>query len=81
MPHDKYKLYSPVQVARFLGVRTERVYQWCRTGELAGEDFSAQPGITSPRWRISPEAIEKFREGRRAKPSPAPTPRRRRLRR
>lgn len=74
------KLYTPVQTARALGVRTEKVYRWLRSGELPGEDFSESPGITRPRWRISPEAIEKFRQGRRAKPS-TPSMQRRRQRR
>lgn len=76
-----FKLYTPVQTARALGVRTEKVYQWLRTGELGGEDHSTSPGITRPRWKISPEAIDQFRQGRRAKPSTLPMRQRRHKRR
>lgn len=54
--------YTAQQVARYFGVADETVYAWIESGELVAVN-TAKHG-TRPRWRVAPEAIQKFEDQR-----------------
>ncbi|MEO0515274.1 MAG: helix-turn-helix domain-containing protein [Planctomycetota bacterium] len=55
---------TPPQIAAMLGVKSGKVLGWIRTGELEAWDSSINPGIGNPRWRVSIDALEAFRQRR-----------------
>lgn len=56
---------TPPELARRWGTNPSRVVSLIRRGELAAIDFSAEPGVGRPRWKVPPEAIAQF-EARRS---------------
>ncbi|MBX2852552.1 MAG: helix-turn-helix domain-containing protein [Phycisphaeraceae bacterium] len=71
--------FTPQELARHWRVRPSKIYTWLNSGELRGADMSLSPGITRPRWRISQEEADAFRDRRKAKPQPNSMQRRRRV--
>lgn len=69
--------FTPVQLAKAMGIRPAKVYAFIESGELVAEDWSEHPGIGRPRWRIPAESVIEFRHKRRSKPAPDPVQRRR----
>ena len=53
------KTFSPVQVAKMLGVSKNTVATWIRSGEIAAINVGRKPG-GRPRYRISQEALDAF---------------------
>ncbi|HAA50434.1 MAG TPA: DNA-binding protein [Planctomycetaceae bacterium] len=63
---------TPPQLARKLGVGTEKVLGWIRTGELRAINGATKPG-GRPRYLIDQADVELFEAARRVvpkKPSP-----------
>ncbi len=69
-------MLSPPMLAKRLGVSSDKVRDWIRSGQLAATDVSQKPG-GRPRFKISEEAIREF-EKKRQPEKPLPAPRRRR---
>jgi hypothetical protein len=69
---------TPPQLARRWSVDPEKILRLIRTGQLEAVNLATDPK-GRPRYRISPEAIERFVASRTTKP-PAPRQRRRRRR-
>lgn len=61
---------TPPQVAKTLGVGVDKVVGWIRSGQLAGANLG--DGQQRPRFRIGPEALERFLASRTMAP---PVPR------
>lgn len=55
------QLHRPSEVAEELGVDTDAIYEWIRTGELEAQDLGRG---SVPRWRIARSAIEAFKRKR-----------------
>jgi len=68
---------SANQLAKLLRNRPATVLGWIKTGELEAIDVSATPG-GKPRWRITPDAWDRFAASRAATPAPKRRKRRRR---
>jgi hypothetical protein len=68
---------SPAAVGDRLGVKTDIVLAWIAAGQLSAVNV-ASPDSTRPRWKISPEDLDRFLATRRNGPAPVPRPRRRR---
>jgi hypothetical protein len=66
------------EVASILRINASQVCALIATGQLRAFDVSAKPGKGKPRWRITPAALQDFRESRTTKPPSPPTRRRRR---
>jgi hypothetical protein len=70
-------IYStPIEYARRIRVKADTVRFWCDSGELRAVDVAAKQS-TRRRWKISPDAIVEFENGRGAQ-QPIPARRRRR---
>jgi excisionase family DNA binding protein len=50
---------TPPEIARRYRVKPSKVVRWIKSGELVGVDV-ADRGSKRPRFRVSPEALEKF---------------------
>ena len=70
MTPDPLKYVTPPTYARRIRVAREQVVLWIKSGELAALDSSDKPGISRPRWKISPAAIIEFESRRSASPPP-----------
>lgn len=75
---DPPRYITPPQYAEQLGVSPDKVRAWCASGAIRAIDVSEHPGVGRPRWRISPDAIAEWEEGRTAKPKTKPRRRARR---
>lgn len=69
--------YTPPQVAEKYGVKPETVRSWIASGELEAVNL-ASPKSTRSRWRVMPDALERFLAGRSNHKPEAAKPRRRR---
>ena len=73
MARTKRASFTPwltaTQVARTLRVNSDKIRSWIRSGELVAVDVSQSPG-GRPRWRITPDALDKFAERRAAVVAP-----------
>lgn len=69
--------WTPPKLARFVGVAAEKINKLITTGQLKAHNLAVNPR-GRPRWRISPEEVERFLEARSNKAPPPPKPRRRR---
>ena len=56
---------SPPQVAEMLGVGLAKIHYWILSGELDAVNLASDPG-KRPRWGITLESIERFKERRAA---------------
>jgi excisionase family DNA binding protein len=74
---EPVRYLSPPEYARRLGVKPEKVLAWIKSGELRSVNTAAKQS-SRPRWRISPESIVIFENGRAAQQPVAPRRRRRR---
>jgi excisionase family DNA binding protein len=63
---DQPLLLSAEQAGQSLGVKTETIYRWLKTGELDGMNVATNPN-GRPRWRISQAEVDRFRTTRTAK--------------
>jgi hypothetical protein len=71
---------KPPQIAKMLGVKTDKVLLWIRNAELKAINVAATQGIGSrPRYRVSSKDLDSFLL-RRAVMLPPQVPRRRRMR-
>jgi excisionase family DNA binding protein len=59
---------TPPQIAKRLGVASEKVIGWIDGGELRAVNLSA--GEVRPRWRIMPEDLAAFLASRANTPDP-----------
>ena len=59
---------TPPEYARRLGVKSDAIYAWIRSGELRAVDVSAKRG-GKPTWRIPVDAIVAFEESRTTRPA------------
>jgi len=75
MPSDPDRFLTPPEIARRLRVSPEKVLGWIRRAELTAINVS---NATRPRYRISPESLERFLRSREV---PSPPARRRYIRR
>lgn len=57
--------FTPPQVGKMLGINPSRVINFIRTGELEAYNVSTK---NQPRYRVSSEAIERFRKTRAVNP-------------
>jgi hypothetical protein len=55
--------FTPPQIARTRRIRVGKVLDWIRRGELVAVNLAEKRG-GRPRWRISPEALERFDQTR-----------------
>ena len=69
-------MLTPPKLAKRLGVSSDKVRDWIRSGQLAATDV-AKPTSTRARYKISEEAVREF-EKKRQPEKPPPSPRRRR---
>ena len=67
---------TTADVARIFRVSEDKVRRWLATGELVGTN-TATTLSGRPRWVITPEAIDAFKQRRTSAPTPV-TPRRKR---
>lgn len=65
------------EIATRLAVNNTKVLRWINDGELRAIDVSSKPGTGRPRWRVSPEWLKAFEDGRSNRP-PTPKPHKRR---
>lgn len=68
--------YTPPQIAKLLGVEDAKVVGWIKRGELRAVNVADKNG-KRPRWRISSEAFEDFKNGRASQPVAKPARRKR----
>lgn len=69
---------TPPQIAEQFGVAVEKVIAWIKSGELAAMNL-ANRGCRRPRYSITPDALDAFKQSRQVIPhSVAPTRRVRR---
>lgn len=59
--------FTPPKLARRWGCKPATVVALIRSGELVAFNL-AKPSCHRPRYRISPEAVERFEQGRAAVP-------------
>ena len=71
------KWLSPPQIAEDLGVAVEKVHTWIRAGELEAVNISTIVG-SRPRWKVSPDAFDRFLDTRRQRQPDKPMRRKRR---
>lgn len=62
-------------IAQIIGVKPNKVLNWINAGELEAVDVSAKHGKGRPRWRVSPEAFERFMAARSNRTATRSTPR------
>lgn len=67
---------TPPEIAKLLSVKPETVRAWIERRELEAVNLAA-PGTTRPRWRIMPDALERFLQSRSNRRVNRKTPRRR----
>jgi hypothetical protein len=72
-PESRY--VTPPALATLWGVTPEKVIDLIRAGELDAVNLASR-GSSRPRFRISPEAIQRFEHCRSIAPRPAAAPRR-----
>jgi excisionase family DNA binding protein len=65
---------SPRQAALRLGVRTSKVFAWIHSGELLAANLG---DCKTPRFKISPQALEQFLARRSVVPPAKPARKRR----
>ncbi|MEM8738957.1 MAG: hypothetical protein AAGG38_10845 [Planctomycetota bacterium] len=70
--------YTPPDLAKAEGVKPTKVLDEIRAGRLEAHDVSSKPGVGRPRYRITLEAIERWRKLRAAVPPATPAGRARR---
>ena len=63
-------------LAKRLGVKPCKVYTWIASGQLRAVNLAADQHGDRPRWKILPDDLREFLDGRAASPPP-PEPRRR----
>jgi hypothetical protein len=68
MPKPAY--VTPPELARLWRCSPEKIIDLIRSGQLDGIDLAA-PGSSRPRFRISPEAVQRFEHCRSVAPRPA----------
>lgn len=68
------KYLTPPELARELGVGTNKVLFWIESGELRAINV-ATSRKNRPRWAIEPEEIERFKASRSSAPQPKQAPR------
>ncbi|MEO0475401.1 MAG: helix-turn-helix domain-containing protein [Planctomycetota bacterium] len=56
--------YKPCELAKMMGIGKQKVYDLIHDGDLDAEDWRTS-NSTRPRYRITPEAFNEFREKRR----------------
>jgi hypothetical protein len=61
---------KPAEVAELWGTNPSLIH----SGELEAVDVSAEPSKGRPRWRITPDALERFAEKRSSRAKYAPEP-------
>ena len=71
MPSTTTKWLTPPNIAESLGVDPAKVLVWINSGELEASDVATKRG-GRPRWRVSPEALERFLENRKCSASSKP---------
>ena len=59
---------APREIARQLGISPEKVVGWIRSGQLMATNVG--DGAMRPRFRVSPEALERFLAARSTAPAP-----------
>lgn len=68
---DPDKWFTPPELAKQLGISSEKVLTWIRNGELRAVNVAA--GLAGrPRWRISSVAFEEFLKRRESGPPVVP---------
>ena len=55
-------------VAILLGTSPSRVCAFIHAGHLGAYDVSETPGRGRPRWRVTPESLQSFRDSRALRP-------------
>lgn len=70
--------FTPPQAAKLLGVKSDKVLTWIRSGELVAANLATDQNGERPRWRISEDDLGKFLLRRRHTAAVTPEPRRRR---
>jgi hypothetical protein len=63
------KTLTTAQLAARWGVKQSKVIALIRSGELEGFNVALKPD-GRPRFRVSPEAVQKFEERRAVQPAP-----------
>jgi hypothetical protein len=59
-------------IARMLGVDASKITALIKRGELEASNVAMNP-LGRPRFRVSPEALQRFLQRRSTVPAPAPT--------
>jgi hypothetical protein len=72
------RMLSPPAIAAIGSVRVQNVLAWIGSGELRAVNLARDPKGQRPRWRISIEDWEAFKQRRAAGGRPTPATRRRR---
>lgn len=62
------RFLTPPQIAKVLGVGPDKVAAFIERGELIAVNTSLS---TRPRWKVAPEALQRFLESRSNSPKPA----------
>lgn len=71
------RFLTPPQIAKLLGVGVDKVAAFIERGELVAVNTSLTGG--RPRWKVEPEALRRFLDGRSNRPKPAKPIRRREI--
>jgi len=56
--------YTPPQIAKELGVNNDKVLAWIHAGELSAINVATSPHALKPRYRVSDEALQEFKQRR-----------------
>lgn len=56
--------YTPKEIAAMLRVDARTVLAWIHYGEIEAEDMSSRRSSKKPSWRITADALERFRQSR-----------------
>lgn len=67
------RFLTPPKVGRILGCGADQVLDFIRRGELKASNLS---NADRPRWKISPDDLQKFLDARSNQKPPKPTRRR-----
>ena len=62
---SQHACLTPPVLAKMWRVKSDRILNWIKSGQLRAFDVSSNPGIGRPRYRIPPDAITEF-ENRRS---------------
>jgi excisionase family DNA binding protein len=68
------EFFTPPQLAKRLGVDSDKVLRWIRSGQLVAVDMVTTQG-GRPRYRISLEEVLAFEKRRTVSKPPSPSPR------